>query len=212
MKPPCVILAGGRSSRMGGGDKGLMPLNGRPMLAHVLEVIARQVSVVLINSNSEPELFQCFALPIAADATAGFQGPLSGLLTGMLWARDHHGATHMLSVPCDTPFLPTDLVGGLQDALRGNDIAIARDEERSHPVIGLWPVALAERLAADLAQGTRAMHRWLAQFRVGEAVFAAHHFQNINTRDELKEAGCRALQHKSDRGAECIRHISGIFS
>ena len=189
----CVILAGGRSSRMGGEDKCFLPLKGEPLLAHVMARIAPQTSAILINSNGEPAKFHGFGVPVARDRTEGFQGPLSGLLTGMIWARESHAATHVLSVPCDTPFLPSDLVRRLEKAMRqtGAEIAIARDEERSHPVIGLWPVALAGRLAADLADGTRAIHRWLAQFHVCEVPFSARHFHNINTRAELREAGSR---------------------
>lgn len=186
MKPPCVILAGGRSSRMGGGDKALAPLLGRPMLAHVLARVAPQCACILINSNSEPELFERFGLPVAGDVTGGFQGPLAGLLTGMRWAQ---GATHMLSVACDTPFLPHDLAARLAEALTNADIAIAADSERAHPVIGLWPVALAARLEADLRGGTRAMHRWLSQFHVAEVCFDVRHFRNINTAQDLHAAG-----------------------
>lgn len=193
MKPPCVILAGGRSSRMGGGDKCLLPLLGKPMLAHVLDRIAPQCGGILINSNSEPELFQRFGVPVAADMTNGFQGPLAGLLTGLHWARAR-GASHLLSAACDTPFLPQDLAARLAQAreTQGAEIAIATDDARSHPVIGLWPVALAERLETDLSDGMRAMHRWLANFRVAKARFAAHHFQNINTPADLRAAASGA--------------------
>ena len=105
---PALILAGGRSSRMGGGDKSLMPLHGRPMLAHVLDRIRPQVSSILINSNSDPALFAKFGLPVRADAMPGHLGPLAGLLTGMHWAEEM-SATHLLTVSCDTPFLPHDL-------------------------------------------------------------------------------------------------------
>lgn len=189
MKPPCVILAGGRSSRMGGGDKGLLPLRGRPMLAHVLERIAPQCGAILINSNSDPGLFHRFGVPVAADRADGFRGPLAGLLTGLHWAGGR-GAGHLLSVACDIPFLPHDLAARLADArdAQGADIAIATDGVRSHPVIGLWPVALAGQLEKDLSGGIRAIHRWLANFQVAEARFAAHHFANINTPADLHAA------------------------
>ena len=187
----CVILAGGRSSRMGGGDKALLPLAGKPLLAHVLDRIAPQTSAILINSNSDAAGFRDFGVPLARDVVEGFQGPLAGLLTGMIWAREKLGATHVLSVPCDTPFLPGDLVLRLEESMQQSaaEITIACEEERSHPVIGLWPVALAGRLAADIAGGTRALHRWLAPLHVHEVPFAAHHFHNINTRTELQLAG-----------------------
>lgn len=199
MKPPCVILAGGRSRRMGGGDKGLLLLKDRPMLAHVLERVAPQCGSILINSNSDPGLFRCFGVPVAPDATHGFQGPLAGLLTGLLWARQC-GASHVLSVACDTPFLPDDLVARLSQALAGSQIAIAADGERSHPVIGLWPVALAERLEADLASGVRAMHRWLDSFSVCEVLFAARDLRNINTPADLCTADRESREHRPGMG------------
>jgi len=201
MKPPCVILAGGRSSRMGGGDKCLLPLMGKPMLAHVLDRIAPQCGDILINSNSEPELFSRFGMPVSADVTNGFQGPLAGLLTGLQWASAR-GASHLISVACDTPFLPNDLVARLSDALTTRDahIAIATDVDHSHPVIGLWPTALTDRLEADLLTGTRAIHRWLWAFRVAEVRFAARHFQNINTPADLRAAGsARDQMHATSR-------------
>ena len=188
MKAPCVILAGGRSSRMGGGDKCLLPLDGKPMLAHVLERVSPQTSVILINSNSPPELFAGFGWPVLPDTLAGFQGPLAGLLTGMAWAAQS-GATHVLSVACDTPFLPPDLSQRLGAALTRGDIAIARDEARSHPVIGLWPTALAPRLARDMEQnGIRGVHQWLRGLPVQEITFEAAHFRNLNTREDLRLA------------------------
>jgi molybdopterin-guanine dinucleotide biosynthesis protein A len=186
----CVILAGGRSSRMGGEDKCFVPLAGEPLLAHVLARIAPQTSAILINSNSDATKYHGFGLPVAPDVVPGFHGPLAGLLTGMIWARECHGARHVLSAPCDTPFLPTDLVLRLEQAMRrdGAEIVIAGDSEHRHPVIGLWQVALADRLSGDLAGGARAIHRWLEQFDVSEVRFAAHHFRNINSRAELQGA------------------------
>lgn len=188
MRPPCVILAGGRSSRMGGGDKCLLPLDGKPMLAHVLERVSPQACAILINSNSPAELFAHFGWPVLPDVIAGFQGPLAGLLTGMRWAAEA-GASHLLSVACDTPFLPPDLVERLGAGLSGGEIAIARDEARSHPVIGLWPTALAPRLAHDMEQNAiRGVHQWLRGRSVREVEFDAVQFRNLNTRDELRQA------------------------
>ena len=188
MRPPCVILAGGRSSRMGGGDKCLLPLDGKPMLAHVLERVSPQASAILINSNSSPELFAGFGWPVLPDVIDGFQGPLAGLLTGMRWAAQA-GAAHLLSVACDTPFLPLDLATRLGAGLSRGDIAIARDTARSHPVIGLWPAALAPRLAHDMeSNGIRGVHQWLRGLAVREVEFEAAQFRNLNTRDDLRQA------------------------
>lgn len=186
MKPSCVVLAGGRSSRMGGGDKCLLPLDGKPMLTHVLDRVSPQARAVLINSNSPPELFAEFGWPVLPDTIAGFQGPLAGLLTGMIWAAQA-GETHILSVPCDTPFLPHDLAERLGDGPSG--IAIACDGERRHPVIGLWPTSLADQLAQDMMNpDIRGVHQWLRGLHVRDVVFGAPHFRNLNTRDDLRRA------------------------
>lgn len=191
---PAIILAGGRSSRMGGGDKCLLRLDGRPLLAHVLDRIKPQACAFLINSNSDPALFGEFEMAVRADAVAGRPGPLAGILTGLSWAREM-SATHILTVPCDTPWLPEDLVERLRHELQrtGADIAVARDPERVHPVIALWPVKLAPRLAADLDAGARSVCRWLKQFDVCESQFPAAHFSNLNTPAELlaAQAGAR---------------------
>ena len=191
MKLVGVVLAGGRSARMGGGHKGLMLLDGAPMLAHVLAALTPQADAMLINSNGDPRLFEAFGLPVLADCVAGYHGPLAGLLTGMLWARQHHpNATHLLSAPCDVPYLPPDLARRLADSLmNGAEIAIARDSDRIHPTLGLWPVSLAERLTLDLVNhGTRAMRSWLANFPVQEIIFDAACLRNVNTPEDAKRA------------------------
>jgi molybdopterin-guanine dinucleotide biosynthesis protein A len=188
VKPAGVILAGGRSSRMGGGHKGLLTLDGVSMLGRVLSIVTPQTEAVLINSNSDPALFETFRATVLADCVPGHLGPLSGLLTAMLWARQYHPrATHLLSAPCDTPYLPTDLAARLTNSLAGGDeIAIARDVGQVHPTLGLWPVALAERLATDLVcHGMRRMRAWLAQFIVREVHFDAACLKNINTPEDL---------------------------
>lgn len=188
---PAVILAGGRSSRMGS-DKCFMPLHGKPLLSHVLERVKPQVSRILINSNGDPLSFGRFGLPVRADALPGQLGPLAGLLTGLLWAREMR-ATHVMTVACDTPFLPRALLARLSHDLfrTGADIAVARDPQHLHPVIGLWPAHLAGRLAADIQAGTRSVHDWLRPFRVCESVFDASHFANLNTEAELAAAEAR---------------------
>jgi molybdopterin-guanine dinucleotide biosynthesis protein A len=202
MKPPCVILAGGRSSRMGGGDKCLLPLDGQPLLNHILRTVAPQAIDILLNANSNPGLFARFGPPVRADTVPDFQGPLAGLLTGLHWARQRHpSATHLLSVSCDTPFLPADLVARLdtERLCQQAEIAIARDPERVHPTIGLWPVALSERLEADLRNtDCRAIYRWLGNFRVAETPFPATHFRNINTPDDLAAATKFYPQYATD--------------
>ena len=190
MKPPAIILAGGRSTRMGGGDKCLLPVGGKPLLRHILDTIVPQVSDLLINANSDPASFLMFGKEVLPDVIAGFQGPLSGLLTGMRWSRRRHpDAAHILSVASDTPFLPRDLVTRLAGALadRNADIAIASCDAGTHPTIGLWPVDLAERLQSDLTEtGTRGMHAWLRAFRVCQAQFPSATMVNMNTPDDIR--------------------------
>jgi len=126
------------------------------------------------------------------DCLGGHLGPLAGVLTAMQWSKHcHPKAVHVLTAPCDTPFLPADLVVRLTGALeeQGADIAIARCPERTHPIIALWPVDLAERLAHDLTQSdVRSVHRWLSGFRVAEALFPAAPLANLNNPEELAAA------------------------
>jgi molybdenum cofactor guanylyltransferase len=153
-----VILAGGLSRRMGGGDKGLLELAGKPMLAHVIERLAPQVDELIINANGDPERFATLALPVVADTIAGFAGPLAGVLAGMRWAAAHAAdARFIVTVAGDAPLLPHDLSARLRAAVRhgGGRIALAQSYGALHPVIGLWPVDLADDLEAGLRAGVR---------------------------------------------------------
>src|SRR5579872_1598341 len=126
MKPPAVILAGGRSSRMGGGDKCLLPVGDRPLIAHILTAITPQTSDILINTNSDPAPFLKYGQPALPDVIAGYQGPLAGVLTGMLWSRRRHPRqAHLLTVASDVPFLPRDLVARLAQCLADQRADIA---------------------------------------------------------------------------------------
>lgn len=193
MKPPSVILAGGRSSRMGVSDKCLLPLDGKPLIAHVLTALMPQTGDMLINTNSDPRPFLKFGLPVLPDAIPGFQGPLAGILTGMLWSRRRHPRqAHLLTVAGDMPFLPHDLVARLSEALgrQKADIAIASCPLGSHPVVGLWPVDLAGRLEHDLMEtNIRSVSQWISAFRVAPAEFDSSQLTNINTQAEL--AACQ---------------------
>ena len=158
-----VILAGGQSRRMGGGDKGLLELAGKPMLAHVIERLAPQVGRMVINANGDPGRFSAFGLPVVVDTVEGFVGPLAGVLAGMRWA-----ACNTPGVPCivtaagDAPLLPRDLVGRLDAAAqsRPGAVALAQSSGELHPVIGLWPVALAQDLEQQLGKGVRKVIDW----------------------------------------------------
>lgn len=195
-----IILAGGLSRRMGGGDKGLLALDDRPMLAHVIERLRGQVGgAIAINANGDPARFEAFGLPVVPDTIEGFVGPLAGVLAGMLWTREHApGARWVASVSADAPFIPSDLVARLAAAVetRGNAIAIAQSDGELHPVIGLWPVVLADDLDAGLRDGLRKVLAWTDRhgtvpvpfdvIAVGNTVVDP--FFNANTPEELAEA------------------------
>jgi molybdenum cofactor guanylyltransferase len=158
-----VLLSGGQSRRMGGGDKALRDLGGRPMLAHVIERMRGQAGQLVINANGDPERFAAFGLPVAADTVDGFVGPLAGVLAGMMWAKAHvPGARWIATVSTDAPFLPVDLVKQLRAAVTNNPtaIAIAQSADEVHPVIGLWPVLHAADLEQALRGGVRKVLTW----------------------------------------------------
>lgn len=148
---PAVVLAGGLSRRMGGGDKALLPFGPSTVLSAVLARLGPQAGPLAINANGDPGRLAPYGLPVLPDPVEGHPGPLAGILAAMLWARKL-GAVAVLTVPGDAPFLPLDLVPRLA---RAGAPAIAASQGRPHPVAGLWPVALAEALHADLLRGTR---------------------------------------------------------
>ncbi len=190
MTVPAAILAGGRSLRMGGGDKCLLRLGDTTILAHVVARLRPQTGAILLNSNSDPQLFSEAGLPVRADALPGGLGPLAGIHTAMLWAEEI-GAASVLTVPADTPFLPCELVARLAAASAGGRIAIAASGGNMHPTIGLWPSALAATLRRDLTRGIRRVRTWLDQMPFKVAVFepaATDPFWNINTPEDWQQA------------------------
>ncbi len=193
-RPVAVILAGGLARRMGGGDKALQRLRRRPLLDHVLDRVRPQVGAVALNANGDPARFAGFGVPVLADPLPGNPGPLAGILAGMRWARRAHpGATMLLSVPTDTPLLPADLVARLRQAKAGQGGAIvcAASQGRLHPVIALWPVALAEALAEALDAGVRAVADFAAPHGLAVAAFepaGADPFFNVNAPADLAVA------------------------
>lgn len=199
-----IILAGGQSSRMGGGDKGLLALAGKPMLAHVIERLRPQVSAMALNANGDPTRFAAFGLPVVADTMQGFLGPLAGVLAGLRWsAVNNPGATHVVTAAGDAPLVPRDLVQRLLGALADNPkaIALARSAGELHPVIGAWPVALADDLEAQLAQGVRKVLRWTDRHGTIGVDFAMLQvaggeldpFYNANTPEELAALRARLV-------------------
>ncbi len=191
-RPVAVLLAGGLARRMGGGDKPLRMLGGRPLLDHVLDRIRPQVRAVALNVNGDPARFAAWELPVLADPLPDNPGPLAGVLAGMRWAASL-GVADVLSVPTDTPFLPENLVAGLNEARQaaGAAIACATSGGRTHPVVALWPAALADPLEAALRGGMRRIDAWTARYSVVTAQFdggAVDPFFNVNSPDELAEA------------------------
>lgn len=191
-----MILAGGLARRMGGGDKALRPLAGRPLIAHVIARLGPQVGALALNANGDPARFAAFGLPVLADPVEGFAGPLAGILAGIEWAAARApSARWVVSAPCDSPFLPDDLVARLEAAVRaeGAGLAAAASAGRTHPVVGLWPVALGPRLRrALIEEGVRKIDAFTAPFRLAIAGFAAapvDPFFNANREEDLAEAG-----------------------
>ena len=180
-----VVLAGGQGSRMGGVDKGLQPFRGRPMVAHAVERLAPQVDELLINANRNPEAYQRFGHRVIADEIEGFAGPLAGFERGLA----HASGDLVVTVPCDSPFLPADLVARLRAALEreGADLAVAKTGDQAHPVFSLMKRDVHESLRQFLSSGQRKIDKWYAALRVVEVAFddEADAFLNINTREEL---------------------------
>lgn len=182
-----VVLAGGMGRRMGSVDKGLQPLHGRPMVEHVIERFAPQVDEVVVNANRNPETYARYGR-VVPDAVGGYAGPLAGLHAGMS-ATD---AELVATAPCDSPFLPLDLVARLRAALeeRAADLAVAKTGEQPHPVFVVARRSLLGNLSAFLESGGRKIDAWYASLAVAEVSFddQASAFRNINTPEELKDA------------------------
>lgn len=190
-----VILAGGLSRRMGGGDKCLRLLGGKPILAHIVERVRPQVASLVLNANGDAVRFASFGLPVAGDVVEGFAGPLAGVLTGMEWARQN--APHcrwLASFASDAPFLPRDLVSQLLDAVTGEgaDLACAGSGGQVHPVFGLWRIDLAPALRRALVEEKIfKVDRWTARYRLVQVDFPAQPvdpFFNTNSPEDLAEA------------------------
>jgi len=183
-----VVLAGGQGRRMGGVDKGLVPLAGRAMAAHVIERLAPQVGAILVNANQNADAYAALGHPVVPDAVGDYAGPLAGLHAGLSRAS----TPFVVTVPCDSPFLPPDLVARLADGLvgAGAALAVARTFDQPHPVFALMRRDVLPNLAAFLEGGGRKIDAWYANLAVVEVTFddCADAFRNINTRDELDAA------------------------
>ena len=187
-----IVLAGGQGSRMGGVDKGLQAFRGKPMVAHVLERFAPQVDELLVNANRNVDAYAAFGHRVISDEIEGFAGPLAGFERGLA----HAGSPLVATVPCDSPFLPLDLVQRLRSAMEqaSADLAVAKTGDQAHPVFCLMKRAVHRSLRDFLASGQRKIDRWYASLAVVEVPFddEAGAFLNINTREELASLEPRA--------------------
>jgi molybdopterin-guanine dinucleotide biosynthesis protein A len=204
-----VLLAGGLARRMGGGDKPLRLIAGRPLLDHVIERMRPQVSGLVLNANGDPARFAEYGLPVIADSIADFAGPLAGVLAGLDWAVTHRPDCPLIvSVATDAPFLPTDLVARMHQALvaESADLACAASGGQSHPVIGLWPVRLREELRHALVEeGIRKVDVWTARYRLATVPFSDQPFDpffNANRPEDLDRAAALLGMVRQERSTE----------
>ena len=190
-----VILAGGLARRMGGGDKTMRAIAGRPILDHVIERLAPQCASLILNANGDPARFGAWGLPVVPDDVPDFAGPLAGVLAALDWTALHHPAIEwVVSVAADCPFLPRDLVARMQTerAMVEADLAVAASGDQSHPVVGLWKVSLRDALRhALVVEECRKIDRWTARYRLVTTqwpVTPVDPFFNANTPDDVAEA------------------------
>ena len=199
-----VVLAGGLSRRMEGGDKSLKLVSGKTLIERVLARFGPQVPELIINANGDTALFSHLGHTIVPDVFGGFAGPLAGVLTGLSWAEENRpDVTHVLTVPCDGPFLPVDYGAQMTRQMRQADIAMAHSNGRTHPVAGLWPVRLKSSLATALEKGVRKVDLWTADFDVALVEFSNEDgvdpFFNANRPGDLQQAE-KFLKTKESRG------------
>lgn len=187
-----VILAGGKGRRMDGKDKGLVELANRPLIEYVIDAIKPQVQTIIINANRNQEQYSRYGYPVISDTLQDYQGPLAGYMCALKSST----TSHIITLPCDGPFLPGDLVTRLISALTDNnaEIAVAHDGDRMQPVYSLLPTTLSNSLIAFLDSGERKIDLWYKQHRIALAYFSdcPETFRNINTaeqRDQLQDEG-----------------------
>jgi molybdopterin-guanine dinucleotide biosynthesis protein A len=192
---PGVLLAGGLARRMGGGDKPMRQIGGRSILDRVIARLTPQCGELILNANGDPARFARFGLTVVPDTVADFPGPLAGILAALDWAAaDRPGVSIVLSAAADCPFLPRDLVGRLNEALvnENAELAVAASGGQSHPVIGLWRVALRDELRHALVRDNiRRVDRWTARYKLATVAWPTEPldpFFNANTMEDVVEA------------------------
>jgi molybdopterin-guanine dinucleotide biosynthesis protein A len=194
-----ILLAGGKSSRMGGGDKCLLPMAGRPLLAYVIERLRPQVSDIVINANGDLSRFSAFGLPLIPDRLGDQAGPLAGVHAGIEWALANRPASRfVITAATDTPFFPADLVSRFCSAIKDDvpRLLVARSAGGTHQIFGLWPISLAPKLEESLNRGMRKVGDWVRRQQAEEVSFPPTEidgrkidpFFNINRPDDLAEA------------------------
>lgn len=190
-----VLLAGGLARRMGGGDKPMRTISGRTILERVIARLTPQCTELILNANGNPARFATFGLQVVPDDVPGFPGPLAGILAALDWtAANRPGVEWVLSAAGDCPFLPRDLVARLHEArMRENgQLAVAASGGQSHPVIGLWQVALRDQLRhALVVEDLRKIDRWTARYPLATVTWPAEPldpFFNANTVEDIAEA------------------------
>ncbi|QUS38853.1 molybdenum cofactor guanylyltransferase MobA [Tardiphaga alba] len=200
--PPTLglLLAGGLARRMGGGDKPMLTIAGRSMLTRVVDRLAPQCDALILNANGDAARFSAFGLPVVADSVADFPGPLAGILAGLDWAAAHRPEIRwVVSAPGDCPFLPRDLAPRLHHARRDADaqLAVASSAGQTHPVVGLWDIALRDELRDALVkEQLRQVGRFMARYRLATVDWPTEPvdpFFNANTAEDLGEAERLAL-------------------
>ncbi len=188
-----LLLAGGLSRRMGGGDKCLRMLGGETILARIAARIAPQLGPLALNANGDPARFDEYGLPVLPDVIPGNAGPLAGVLTGLEWAAERDCAW-LATIPTDAPFLPLDLIARLAAAAtrEGSDMVCAASAGRNHPVVGLWPVRLRAALRlAMVAEDIRKVDIWTCRYKLSVVEFASEPydpFVNVNRPEDLDRA------------------------
>jgi len=180
-----IILAGGRATRMGGMDKGLVPFNQKPLIAHVVARLAPQVDEIIINANRETDAYKAFGYPVLQDEVADFAGPLAGMQLGLKHAQNDY----LLTVPCDTPLLPLNLAKQLETALvqHNAEIAVAISDGNTHPVFCLCKRSVLPSLNDFLQQGGRKVSDWQKSLKYVNVDFSgcSDAFINLNTPEDI---------------------------